>query len=101
MFLLSHNEPQRPGDSAIDRRVGDHSELSIIQLIRDERGPGSLTRPTKTARKKRTDSRYAAAVKAARAGGGKAPEVSKPAEPAEPTEPAENAAQDEEAPADS
>lgn len=51
-----------------DRRIGDHSELAIIQLVGDETGPGPVTKPTKTARKKRADSRYAAAVKAARAG---------------------------------
>ena len=50
-----------------DRRIGDHSELAIVQLVGDEQGPGSITRPGKTARKKRADSRYAAAIKASKA----------------------------------
>jgi large subunit ribosomal protein L17 len=52
-----------------DRRIGDHSELAIIQLVGDEKGPGSITRPGKTARQKRADARYAAAVKASKARG--------------------------------
>lgn len=53
-----------------DHRVGDHGALAIIQLVGDETGPGSVTRPKKTARKKRADSRYAAAVMASRAAAG-------------------------------
>ena len=52
-----------------DRRIGDHSELAIVQLVGDEKGPGSITRPGKTARRKRADARYAAAVKASKARG--------------------------------
>jgi len=47
-----------------DRRLGDQSELAIVQLVGDEEGPGSLTRPAKSARRRRADARYAAAVKA-------------------------------------
>jgi large subunit ribosomal protein L17 len=50
-----------------DRRIGDHSQLAIVQLVGDEQGPGSITRPGKTARAKRADARYAAAVKASKA----------------------------------
>ena len=50
-----------------DRRIGDHSELAIVQLVGDEEGPGSITKPGKTARKKRADARYAAAIKASKA----------------------------------
>ncbi|MCC7291759.1 MAG: 50S ribosomal protein L17 [Phycisphaerales bacterium] len=46
-----------------DRRVGDHSPLAILQLVGDETGPGSLAKPKRSARKRRTDARYAAAVK--------------------------------------
>lgn len=52
-----------------DRRIGDHSELAIVQLVGDEKGPGSITRPGKTARRGRADARYAAAVKAGKARG--------------------------------
>ncbi len=64
-----------------DRRIGDHSELAIIQLVGDETSPGAVTRPTKTARKKRADSRYAAAVKAARAGKGRGAATKEATEP--------------------
>ena len=47
-----------------DRRVGDHSPLAIVQLVGDEKGPGVVTKPGKTARRKRADARYAAAIKA-------------------------------------
>ena len=77
-----------------DRRVGDHSELAIVQLVGDETGPGSVTKPRKTARRKRADSRYAAAVKASRATTGRG----KKAVPAEASEP--EAADEPEAPAE-
>jgi len=50
-----------------DRRVGDHSPLAIVQLVGDEQGPGVVTKPAKTARRKRADARYAAAIKAGKA----------------------------------
>ncbi len=62
-----------------DRRIGDHAQLAILQLVGDEVGPGSLTKPSKTARQKRTDARYAAAITASRGSGGK----TKSAPPAE------------------
>ncbi len=49
------------------RRVGDQSPLAVIQLVGDEEGPGSVTKPAKSARRKRVDARYAAAVKSAKA----------------------------------
>jgi large subunit ribosomal protein L17 len=54
-----------------DRRVGDHGELAIVQLVGDEAGPGALARPKKTARRKRADARYAAAIKASKGAGGR------------------------------
>ncbi len=45
------------------RRVGDDAPLAILQLVGDEETPGSLTKPGKSARKRRTDARYAMAIK--------------------------------------
>jgi large subunit ribosomal protein L17 len=45
------------------RRIGDASWLAIVQLVGDESGPGSLTKPEKSARRRRADARYALAVK--------------------------------------
>jgi len=68
-----------------DRRLGDASWLAILQLVGDEEAPGPLTRPAKTARRKRADSRYAMAAKLTKArGGGRAGAKSaKPAAEAE------------------
>ncbi|HUU85037.1 MAG TPA: 50S ribosomal protein L17 [Phycisphaerae bacterium] len=70
-----------------NRRIGDHSELAIIQLVGDETGPGSVTRPRRTARKTRTDSRYAAAVKASH--GGRQKKATSEGAPEESAEPGE------------
>jgi len=53
------------------RRLGDHSPMAMLQLVGDEEPPVSLTKPGKSARKRRADARYAAAIKAAKAWGGK------------------------------
>ena len=45
------------------RRIGDHSQLAIVQLVGDETQPSSLTKPEKSARRRRADSRYALAIK--------------------------------------
>ncbi len=67
-----------------DRRVGDHSELAIVRLVGDEQAPGSLTRGRKTARRKRADARYAAAIKASKGSAQKAQKSKKqPAEEAD------------------
>lgn len=47
-----------------ERRLGDQSKLAIVQLVGDEESPGSVSKPAKSARKRRTDARYTAAVKA-------------------------------------
>lgn len=52
-----------------DRRLGDASALAILQLVGDEEAPGPLTRPGKTARRKRADARYAMAIKLAKTRG--------------------------------
>ena len=54
-----------------DRRIGDHSPLAVVQLVGDETGPGSLAKRRKTARRKRADARYAAAIKASKGVAGK------------------------------
>jgi large subunit ribosomal protein L17 len=50
-----------------DRRVGDQGALAILQLVGDEESPGGVARPAKSARRRRADARYAAAVKASKA----------------------------------
>ena len=50
-----------------DTRIGDSSRLAVLQLLGNEQAPGSLTKPRKSARRRRTDARYATAVKAAKA----------------------------------
>ena len=54
-----------------DTRVGDASRLAILQLVGNEQAPGSLTKPLKSARRRRTDARYAMAVKVAKGWTGK------------------------------
>lgn len=46
-----------------DRRLGDKTPLAIVQFVGDEDVPASLTKPRKSARKLRTDARYAMAIK--------------------------------------
>ncbi len=65
-----------------DRRVGDHSALAVLQLVGGEEPPASLTRPGKSARRRRTDARYGAAVRAIRAGGSRPAAKPAAAEPA-------------------
>jgi large subunit ribosomal protein L17 len=49
-----------------ETRIGDSSRLAVLQLLGNEQAPGSLTKPRKSARRRRTDARYAMAVKAAK-----------------------------------
>lgn len=44
-------------------RVGDRAPLAILQLVGGEEAPKSLTKPMKSARSRRADSRYALAIK--------------------------------------
>ncbi len=48
------------------RRIGDGSALAMVQLVGDEQSPGALTKPEKSARRRRADARYALAVKSAK-----------------------------------
>jgi large subunit ribosomal protein L17 len=45
---------------------GDSAPMAVLQLVGEEESPGTVTRPEKTARKRRTERRYAAAAKAAK-----------------------------------
>jgi len=49
-----------------DRRKGDDSPLAMVQLVGGEEQPTSLTKPKKSARDRRVDARYAAAIKASK-----------------------------------
>lgn len=46
-----------------DRRVGDNAPLAMLQFVGDEEVPSSLTKPERSARKRRADARYRLAVK--------------------------------------
>lgn len=46
-----------------ETRVGDSAPLAILQLVGDEKAPLSITKPKKSARKRRADGRYAFAIK--------------------------------------
>ena len=65
------------------RRLGDGAATATLQLVGEEEGPGSLPRPEKSARKRRTERRYAAMVRLLK-GAGKAGEESPSKEPAPP-----------------
>lgn len=47
-----------------DRRVGDHSQLAILQFVGHEQAPTGLARRGKSWRKRKIDRRYAAAIEA-------------------------------------
>ncbi len=61
------------------RRVGDNSALAIVQLVGDEEAPTSLTKPQRSSRRRRADSRYAMAIKAAKSWAAKGSKKSAPA----------------------
>jgi large subunit ribosomal protein L17 len=46
------------------RRLGDAASVAIVQLVGNETAPMSLTKPAKSARRRRADRRYAAAISA-------------------------------------
>jgi large subunit ribosomal protein L17 len=83
------------------RRLGDASPLAMIQLVGDEEAPTSLTKPKRSARKRRADARYAAAIQAAKARSaeGRAPAADVDSEPEDvaPTEEQQDTAPDQEA----
>ncbi len=48
------------------KRLGDATPMAIVQLVGEEEAPTSLTKPGKSARRRRADSRYAMAIKTAK-----------------------------------
>jgi large subunit ribosomal protein L17 len=54
-----------------DRRIGDNSPLAVVQVVGEEEAPTSLTKPGKSARQRRADSRYAMAISRAKQRSGK------------------------------
>ena len=54
-----------------DRRLGDASPLAMLQLVGGEEAPVSLTKPARSARKRRAEARYAMAARAAKTWAGK------------------------------
>jgi len=48
---------------------GDSTPLAVLQLVGQEESPGTVTRPEKTARKRRTERRYREAARAIKARG--------------------------------
>lgn len=48
------------------RRVGDSSQLAVLQLLGEEESPGPVSKPKKTARRKRADARYRLAAQLAK-----------------------------------
>jgi large subunit ribosomal protein L17 len=49
-----------------ERRIGDGSELAVLQLVGNEVSSGSLTKPKKGARRRKADARYGLVVKLSR-----------------------------------
>ncbi len=76
------------------RRVGDAAPVARVQLVGEEQAPGALTKPAPSARKKRSDARYAMAVKAAK-GWSRKSDARDKSEPEAEQRPAEEAAPDE------
>lgn len=48
------------------KRIGDNARLAVLHFVGDEEIPMSLTKPAKSARRTRADSRYAMAIKLAK-----------------------------------
>jgi len=64
------------------RRVGDAAPLAVLQWVGDEEPPASITKPARSARARRADSRYAMAIKLAKGRGRKDRSPEKPPESA-------------------
>jgi len=68
---------------------GDGASLAVLQLVGEEESPGTVTRPEKTARQRRTEHRYAAAARAIKKQSSRSAPAEAPAEtPPEQAEPA-------------
>jgi large subunit ribosomal protein L17 len=51
-------------------RLGDAGQQAVVQMVGDEVGPGQVTKPDKTSRKRKADARYAFAIKLSKKSGG-------------------------------
>ncbi len=60
-------------------RIGDSAAQAILQLVGEEETPSNVPRPGRSARRRRSDARYAAVMK-----GGRKKSKPQPAEPAKP-----------------
>lgn len=61
---VAKDHADRPGGytriiKLADTRIGDGAPLVVVQLVGHEESPGSVTRPAPTARRRRTEARYA------------------------------------------
>ena len=77
---------------------GSSSPMAVLQLVGEEESPGTVTRPDKTARKRRAERRYAFAAKSIK----QQKPSDKPVEPeeAQPEAEANTAAEEDDAPSD-
>lgn len=64
-------------------RLGDNGQQAVVQLIGDQEGPGSVTKPGKTSRKRKADARYAFAIKLSKKAGKTASKKKAEEKPAE------------------
>ena len=48
------------------KRLGDATPMAMVQLVGNEEAPTSLAKPSRSARRRRADSRYAMAIKTAK-----------------------------------
>ena len=83
---VAGNYEDRPGGYTRVIRLGrtskgDNAPLAVLQLVGEEESPGTVTRPEKTARQRRTECRYAAAARAIKKSRGPAAEREQPEEP--------------------
>lgn len=69
---------------------GDNAPLAVLQLLGEEESPGNVTRPEKTARKRRTERRYVAAARAIKSRRPQ-PAENRPSTPADQPDPSESA----------
>ena len=65
---IAPNYVERPGGytrivRTASRRIGDGSQLAVLQLVGNEQSPGSLSKPDKGARRRKADARYGLAIK--------------------------------------
>ncbi len=60
------------------KRIGDAAPVGVLQFVGSEEAPTSLTKPAKSARKRRADARYSMAIKLSKARAGRDHAKAKP-----------------------